>query len=508
MKAYKDIIEQVLANFYSGRNLQGFNQLSGHQELTASLADGIIYFESRVAEALPPISELFSSDPKQAYNKMDLREVEKLLPELSIPSIMQALSPEGLHGRSVIVRSPRFIRQLSKILSSTPSRILEGFFIWKVVQEYSSRIEHPVLDPLKQFQNKLSGIPQNSTEDRWKQCVLETVEEMPWIVSKFYVQEKFSHETKMFAGHIIDDITNEFAEVLKSATWMTSEDRHVARKKAHSVLPRVGYPTSNPNVLDSHSLESYYSGLNISSATYAENKARAALFNTNLEWSKLGKPTRREDFGMHSLMITANYVPNQNKIGFPAAYLQPPLLFDPVVPVYLSYGVLGAVAGHELSHGFDPAGSQYDYDGKLRNWWSDNTREAFNDKAACFVDQYSNYSVPYSHGKYQVNGSLTLGENIADAGGVHAAFSAWGRREKANPAALLRGLEHFTKKQLFFVAYGRNWCSKSTGEQLYRRMLANAHAPEQVRLLGTMENSAEFKNAFQCEERQPIYKLW
>ena len=157
---------------------------------------------------------------------------------------------------------------------------------------------------------------------------------------------------------------------------MAEKDRAVAQKKARSAVQKIGYPTENPDVLDSWSLEEYYRGLNISNVTYAENKAIASL----LQWSKLGKRTPREEFGMSSPVVTAYYMTNLNELGLPAGILQKPVLSDPTLPSYLSYGSLGSTAGHELSHGFDPSGSQYDYDGRLRDWWSNSTRDAFNQR--------------------------------------------------------------------------------------------------------------------------------
>jgi endothelin-converting enzyme len=495
LEEYKDIVSKILAHFYHGS-----------QEIKADVADGVITLERRIAEATPSFAELW--DVNKSYNKLDLVEVEKMLPELSIASIARVLSPETAEIQFVLVRSPSYLRSLSRILRSTPSNIIENYFVWKVIQGYAPRVEHPLLQPLKRFQNLLLGRTGNVTEERWKRCLRDVEDELPWIISRFYVLEKFAQDRKVFATQVITDVQMEFVTLLGNATWMAFKDRLQAQKKARIAVVKIGYPTQNPDVLDSLSLEGYYSALNTSNATYAENKARASFFHTQLKWSKLGKSTPREDFRISSTAVTAYYMPNLNELGFTAGILQAPWLFDHTLPAYLSYGSLGSTAGHELSHGFDPSGSQYDYNGRLGDWWSSSTRDAFNQKALCFVDQYNNYSIPHFHGKYYVNGSLTQGENIADAGGLRAAFSAWIRRERESPGEILPGLEFFTKEQMFFVANGRSWCSKASGKELYRRMQSNAHAPEQVRLAGSIDNSLEFKNAFQCPDRTPSCKLW
>jgi len=503
---YKDAMLQVLTHFYQCDKILRPDLQPTLCGAPTKLSDGIIALETAIAGTVPPFGELL--DPEKTYNKMSFDEIKRMLPELSIPNLIKELGQNTSISEFVIVRSPVFLQRLSKIMSHTPPDILRAFFVWKAIQEYASRIEDPKLEPLKRFQRELKGRPTAATSERWKQCIQAVGQEVPWILSKFYIQDNFPGKAKEFGSKIINDVREAFAALLQNAAWMAHEDRDVAQKKVQSLAQKVGYPTRNPDVLSSPSLSSYYKALDIRNTTYFENKLRTAAFNAHLEWQKLGKPTQHEDFGMSPLTVTAWYTANRNEIGFPAAFLQSPVLYNVSIPSYLSYGALGSVSGHEISHGFDPSGSKYDYDGKFRNWWSNSTREAFERKATCFVNQYSNYTIPKSHEKYRVNGSLTLDENVADAGGVHAAFSAWRKHEKGHPAPLLKGLEYFTKDQLFFVAYGRFWCSNGESEELYRRMLMNAHAPEEVRLLGTMENSREFKEAFGCTGQKPQCELW
>lgn len=196
------------------------------------------------------------------------------------------------------------------------------------------------------------------------------------------------------------------------------------------------------------------------------------------------------------------------EIVFPAGIMQRPV-FDVEAPEYMSYGAFGSVAGHELSHAFDSTGRHYDQIGNYTDWWSKSTVEAFKEKAECFVSQYGNYTVPGPDDKpLHVNGRLTLGENIADAGGLSASFQAWKRRAAEKPNKDLPGLEHFTHDQLFFVTYSNWWCGKSRKDTAINRIYTDPHAPKWARILGTMANSREFRESFQCKAKEPTCQLW
>ena len=211
--------------------------------------------------------------------------------------------------------------------------------------------------------------------------------------------------------------------------------------------------------------------------------------------------------------VNAYYNPPGNEIVFPAGIMQFPV-FDVAVPPYLSYGAFGSVSGHELSHAFDSTGRHYDQNGNYTDWWTPSTVSNFKDRAECFVSQYHNFTVPGPDDRpLHVNGKLTLGENIADAGGVSAAFAAWKQRRADKSGMVpenedLPGLEFFTQEQLFFVSYANWWCGKSRKETAISRIYTDPHAPKWARILGTMANSRDFKEAFGCETKEPVCELW
>lgn len=259
----------------------------------------------------------------------------------------------------------------------------------------------------------------------------------------------------------------------------------------------------NPNTL-----QEYYRSINITPTTFFQNALSMNKFEVSRSWSSLGKPVDRDEWGMSVPTVNAYYNPPGNEIVFPAGIMQFPV-FDVTVPQYVSYGAFGSVSGHELSHAFDSTGRHYDQNGNFTDWWTPATVSGFEERAECFVKQYGEYSVPGPDDKpIHVNGRLTLGENIADAGGISAAFAAWRKRAKETRNQDLPGLEHFSQEQLFFVSYANWWCGKSRRETAVQRILTDPHAPKWARILGTMANSRDFKESFGCAKKEPVCELW
>lgn len=282
----------------------------------------------------------------------------------------------------------------------------------------------------------------------------------------------------------------------------------LAIEKVHSIVQKIGYPTSSPDIMDPSKLKTYYKDLDVKSDAFFANALSMRRFGVSNEWSALGKPVDREEWGMTAPTVNAYYNPPGNEIVFPAGIMQFPV-FDVNVPAYMSYGAFGAVAGHELSHAFDSTGRHYDQSGNYTNWWSKETVKAFEHRTKCFIEQYTNFTVDGQDGKpLHVNGRLTLGENIADAGGLSASYQAWKRRAHEKPNQNLPGLDHFTQEQLFFITYGNWWCGKSRKENAIQRIYTDEHAPRWARILGTTANSREFRESFKCKEKKPTCQLW
>jgi endothelin-converting enzyme len=339
---------------------------------------------------------------------------------------------------------------------------------------------------------------------------VQTVDgELGWILGRFYIEKAFSEAAKAFGDRIIYDIKDQFARRLRELTWFDKEATELAIQKVYNIDQKIGYPDKTPNITSPESLHKYYADVKVTPTTYFDNSISVTKDEVRKSWAKLGRPTNRFEWDMTPPTVNAYYNPPGNEIVFPAGIMQFPI-FSLDVPEYISYGAFASIAGHELSHAFDSTGRHYDINGNLTDWWPQKTVEEFETRAQCFVDQYSAFSIEGPNGeRVHVNGKLTLGENIADAGGVNAGFKAWKRRDAENPNPVLPGVqEKFTKEQLFFVSYGRAWCSKIRKEAAIDRVRTDPHSPAFARVLGTVSNAPAFLEAFNCPTRKPTCELW
>lgn len=457
----------------------------GPQADIEDLAQGVVDLEVKLAAAMPPTED--QEDVTKYYNPMTLTELDALLPQISFKYIVSQLAPKGYFPNKVIVGSPGYMTALARLLSTSRKETLQAFLVWKAVQQYEDKVQDRSVQPLRAFNNQLRGLDPSAKEERWRTCIDAVDQDLGWILSKFFVESAFSEASKTFGDQIVTNIKNSFTTTLDKTEWMSKDVRERAIQKVHAIDQKIGYPTSNPDVLDSIALKEYYSSVAISNSTFFENKVQVAQFSTRRAWNKLGKPTRRDEWGMTVPTVNAYYNPAGNEIVFPAGIMQAPVFYDASVPQYLTYGAFGAVSGHELSHAFDSTGSHYDETGNYTDWFDESTKSAFDSRTKCFEKQYSRFSVTGPEGEtLHVNGKLTLGENIADAGGLHAAFDAWQKRREGAERweeEALPGLQDFTPEQLFFISYGNWWCGKSTRAKAVERIYTDPHAPKWARIL-------------------------
>ncbi|XP_014553761.1 hypothetical protein COCVIDRAFT_106846 [Bipolaris victoriae FI3] len=492
VEKYRDVVVQVLSALYPDHDKATF----------ASIID----LEKKLAAASP--SEEDREDVTKAYNPMSIDEAAAIAPEIELKAVLEAQAPKNTKVERVIVATPKYLKDLSAILAGTPKDVLQGYFMWKAVQSFSGYVDADAVKPYRRFVNVLSGRDPDSAPERWRTCVRHVDNGLGWILSRFFVEKAFSAKAKTFGDTIVTDIKTEFTKKLNAAQWMDDDTTKKAVEKVHNIVQKIGYPTKSPDIMDPPTLEKYYEPVNVSSDTFFENEVAVRLFSVKEEWSALGKPVNRDEWGMTVPTVNAYYNPPGNEIVFPAGIMQFPV-FDVEIPEYMSYGAFGSVAGHELSHAFDSTGRHYDQNGNLTDWWSKSTIDAFTKKTECFVEQYSNFTVPGPDDKpLHVNGRLTLGENIADAGGLSAAFQAWKRRSAETPNKNLPGLDHFTQEQMFFVSYSNWWCGKTRKDTAINWIYTDPHAPKWARILGTMANSREFRESFQCKVKEPTCQLW
>ncbi|OQE20033.1 hypothetical protein PENSTE_c014G01737 [Penicillium steckii] len=483
-----------------GQVLQGFG---GNDKI----AESVVAFEKKLANVTPDTQT--QEDVTKYYNPRTIKETESLLPQISFADIITKLAPHDYKGDRLIVGSPTYMEALSEILNDSPRETVSFFLQWKLIQHYAKYIEDDKVTPLHQFENELAGKDPEATQERWRTCISHLDESLGWSLSRFYVLGAFSEDSKKLGDQIVSDIKERFIFTLGQTSWMSPEVRKLGIEKVENIVQKIGFPTKSPNVLDAQDVEKYYQNLEVANSTYFENEVAVSKFDLHNEWFKLGKPTNRDEWDMTAPTVNAYYNPPGNEIVFPAGIMQPPTFYGPKAPLYLAYGAFGSVSGHELSHAFDSTGRHYDEIGNYTDWWDNKTVAEFEKRAQCFVDEYSEFTVEGpGNKKLHVNGRLTLGENIADAGGIGASFHAWKKHDEAKPDLHLPGLSNFSKEQLFFVSYANWWCGKTTKEAAEQAIFNDPHAPKSARIILTMANSREFKEAFQCPEKKPVCKLW
>ncbi|KXJ97112.1 endothelin-converting enzyme [Microdochium bolleyi] len=469
------------------------------------LAKAVVDFEAQIARITPPPEDL--QDVTKYYNIEKIDKVGELGPALRLDKVIRALAPKDYKDDSMMLAFPDFLTKISDLVAGTPKRVLQSYLIWKVIYSYAGAIEAPEVKPISRFNNVLSGRDPETKTERWKKCLRHVDGTIGWILSRFYIEAAFSEEAKKFGDEIITDIKHQFISKLKGLSWMDDSVKELAVSKVNNIDQKIGYPTKSPNIMDPTALKKYYADLSISDSFF-KNGLNSAKWANDKAWSSLGKPVDHNEWGMQADIVNAYYNPVGNEIVFPAGIMQFPV-FNVDLPSYISYGAFASVAGHELSHAFDSSGRHYDAHGNFTDWWTDRTVKEFTKRADCFVSQYGNFTVEGTNGKsLHVNGKLTLGENIADAGGVAAAFAAWKQRQDTQPDKNLPGLEFFTQDQLFFVFYANWWCGKVRKEQAINYIYTDPHSPAFARILGTTANSREFRESFNCPVKEPTCELW
>ncbi|ETN81757.1 peptidase family M13 [Necator americanus] len=299
---------------------------------------------------------------------------------------------------------------------------------------------------------------------------------------------------------MIDDLQEAFHEMVTTSDWMDNQTKAIALNKAKQMLRKVAYPDF---VLDDAKLDDYYSGISVKeSDSYSEMVQKLLRWLIESEFKRLIKPADRTEFSFNSADVNAYYQAMTNSINFPAAILQAPF-FHHTLPRALNYGGIGAIIGHEITHGFDDNGRQFDADGNLKEWWDAEVKKKFEERIKCIINQYGKLEVPGTGLK--VNGKLTQGENIADNGGVKQAFRAYKNYlRKHGEEKRIKGLEEYNNEQIFFLGYALIWCGHATHDAMINLLLTDSHSPENFRVNQVLANQPEFATAFQCAVGTPM----
>jgi putative endopeptidase len=451
-------------------------------------AEAVYQLEYKIAEAHWPQADRREAD--KTYNPMTEPQLGKFAPDFPWHTFFAAegLSAKGPQGeRVVVVRENTAFPQMAKVFRSTPVPVWRDWLTLHYLHNMSPYLPQTIDDADFDFYGKvLAGEAQQL--DRSIRAVRMIDQRLGHPLGKLYVTKYFPLASKAKAEELVANLLKAYDQDIRSITWMTDTTRQKALEKLHAFTPHIGYPEKWRD----------YSGLQIERNDLIHDVERSDIFEWRYRLDRIDRPVDRSEWNMTPPTINAYYTPLFNSIFFPAAILQPPF-FDPNADDAVNYGGIGAVIGHEISHGFDDQGSKYTGAGILQSWWTDADRKAFEQRTAALGAQYDSYEpLPGLH----VNGKLTMGENIGDLSGITIALKAYRISLKGKPAAVLDG---FTGDQRFFLSYGQIWRSKYRDAAIRQQVLSNPHSPAPFRVIGATRNLDDWYNAF---EVKPIDKYY
>ncbi|HEX7342266.1 MAG TPA: M13 family metallopeptidase [Rhodanobacteraceae bacterium] len=474
--------------------------LTGTPAATAQKqAASVLAFETELAKAsLTPIQ---MRDLNNQYHWVSVAAADKATPHFSWNQYFKALGVNV--GKGFSLTQPKFFKEFDHLLAKAPVAQWQAYLKAHLISRSAGALSKPFQDASFAFYGKtLSGQPEMRA--RWKRVLGSVNRSMGMGLGKIYVKDYFSPETKARAEQLVTNIRNALKEHIENVTWMSEATKKKALKKWALFLPKIGYPDQGE--------WRNYTKLTIVPGHWYENLQAAGKFNYHYNLSKIGTKTDRKEWGMTPQTINAYYDPSTNTINFPAAILQPPF-FYPKGDDAVNYGGIGFVIGHESSHGFDDQGSQFDGYGNRHNWWTKQDKKHFDALTSELAKQYDQYAPIPGQPKLHVKGKLTLGEDIADLGGLNIAYTALQTALKANPAEASKKIGGYTQAQRFFMNSARVW--EGTVRPKAEELLINTdpHAPASIRAFASSSNMPQFAKAFQCKagskmvRKHPI-KIW
>lgn len=469
-KAYQEYIYQLFA-------------LIGTPAAEAkSNADVIIGIEKKLAEA--QMSRVEMRDPYKTYNKFTVNDFSRQTPGINWSETLKTLGVTGQD--SVLVNNPSFFAAVANLLQSINVNDWKTYLKWNVLGNAAPYLSNSFTTAHFSYNQVISG--QRVQTPRWEQMSNLTDRTIGELLGQLYVKEYFKPEAKERMNILVENLRKAFEIRIKGLDWMSDVTKQKALAKLAAFRPKVGYPNKWQN----------YDGLVIMPNAFFENVRNGSIWRYRDMIGRLGKPVDRERFGMTPPTVNAYYSATLNEIVFPAGILQFPF-FDPNADDAVNFGGIGAVIGHEMSHGFDDQGSKYDADGTMRNWWTDKDRKLFDAKAQKLVEQYNKYTVLDS---VHVNGKLTLGENIGDLGGLNVAYEAFKMTKQGKGKKKING---FTPDQRFFLSWAQVWRGNILPEEAAQRILTDPHSPGPYRTIGPLVNMDAWYNAFNVTPGNNLY---
>lgn len=451
---------------------------------TAAEAQSVMALETKLAEASLTRVEL--RNPEKLYHRMAMAKVQEVAPGFDWITYFQQM---GVPQKAdVNVATPDFFKAMDQRLSTVSMPDWQTYLRWQLINAAASGLSAKFVDEDFNFKGKvLTGSKENLP--RWKRCVVATDRALGEALGEVYVKTAFPPAAKARALDMVRNLEAALKSDISTLSWMGEATRKQAIVKLDAFLNKIGYPDRWRD----------YSSLKPDRGAYITNRFRATAFEKRRQLNKIGQPVDRMEWGMSPPTVNAYYNPQINEIVFPAGILQPPY-FDAQADDAFNYGGMGSVIGHEMTHGFDDQGRQFDSKGNLANWWTDADLKAFKERAQCVIDQFNSFEVEKD---IHENGNLVVGESIADLGGLVVAYAAFQKAMEGKPRVNIDG---FTPEQRFFLGYARGWATNTRPE--FARLLVNVdpHPLPQFRVNGPLSNMPEFAKAFACKAGDPMVR--
>jgi putative endopeptidase len=442
----------------------------------------VIAIETELAKLTKTATE--QRDVQGAYNPTDAKALAKQVKSIDWKAYWKALGVEP--SARLVVTTPKYFAAIDRLRTRFKPAQWSNYLTYHLLQSSAFALPKAFDAEAFELEKVLTGVEQR--QDRSKRCIEATQDALGELLGQQYVSKYFPGSSKQTATMLVDSLIHVMNDQIGDLDWMTDATKQIAQAKLAKIVRMIGFPDK---------WRTY--DFEVKRDDFAGNRLRAAAFEAHRQLARSGKPVDRAEWKMNTYRVDAYYDSTANNTALPAGILQPPF-FGQDRSIAANLGGIGMVIGHELTHGFDDQGAQFDGDGNLRNWWSKDDAAKFADKGTCVADQYSGFeAMP----KAFVQGRLTLGENIADLGGVKMAFKAY--RALRKDAVKVYVADGFSEDQQFFVAIGQAWCSKDRPAELQRRLINDVHAPPKFRVYGPLRNLPEFAEAFSCAPGTPMH---
>jgi endothelin-converting enzyme/putative endopeptidase len=461
-----------------------FQLLGDKPDVAKAEAAKVMEIETALAKA--SLTRVEQRDPYKLFHKVDFKGLQALTPDFDWSVYVKdiGLAPQNTFN----VTQPEFYKELQNQLKTRNLNDIKTYLRWHAAHAAAPYLSEPfVQENFNFFSKTLRGVPQ--LRARWKRCVQWVDDQLGEALGQEFVARAFSPELKEKTNLMTKQIEQAMQDDINTLNWMSPATKQKALEKLHAIVNKIGYPNKWRD----------YSSVEIKSDDFLGNVQRATQFESRRDLNKIGKPLDREEWGMTPPTVNAGYNPQLNDITFPAGVLQPPL-YDPKMDDAPNYGNTGGTVGHELTHGFDDEGRQFDAQGNLKDWWTKEDAKNFTDRAQCVVDQYANYVVVDD---IKINSKLTEGEDVADLGGLILAWVAWKAQTKDMK---LEPRDGFSPEQRFFIGYAQWACENDRPENLRVSAVTDPHSPGKYRVNGLMVNMEEFQKAFSCKAGQPMVR--